>query len=160
MRRLLKFLHTFAACGMIGALLAYALVLTYAPQDSAQSYADLRTTIAALCNYMLLPSMAVALITGLLAMVAHKPFLDQRWVWLKVLLGLSVFEGTLGVVGSKAGAAVGLSAKIAAGEPLAEALAQTIAHEWTALTVILTLTLANIALGVWRPRLVRRGEVT
>lgn len=156
MRRLLKFLHTCAACGMIGAVAAYALVLTYAPQDSPQAYADMRATIAALCNTLLLPSMALALISGLLSMVAHKPFLEQRWVWLKALSGISVFEATLGVVGSKAGTAAALSAKIAAGEPEAEALARAIAHEWMALGVILALMLLNVALGIWRPRLVSK----
>jgi hypothetical protein len=154
MRRLVKFLHTCAACGMAGALLAYALVLTLAPQDTAQSYADMRQTVSALCSYLLLPSMALALISGLLSMVVHKPFMDQRWVWLKAILGLSVFEATLGVVGSKAGTAAAVSAKIAAGSPAADELARAIAHEWMALGVILTLLLVNIAVAIWRPRLV------
>ncbi len=154
MRRAVKFMHTIAACGMIGALFAYAIVLTYAPQDTAQAYADMRRTVSALCNYVLLPSMALALVSGLLSMVVHKPFLDQRWVWVKAILGLSVFEATLGVVGSKAGTAAALSAKIAAGAPAADELARAIAYEWMALGVILTLLLVNIALAIWRPRLV------
>jgi hypothetical protein len=154
MRRLLKFLHTCAACGMVGALLAYGLVLIHAPQDTAQAYADMRHTVSALCNYLLLPSMALALVTGLLSMAVHRPFMEQRWVWLKAVLGLSVFEATLGVVGSKAGTAAAVSAKIAAGAPAADELARAIAHEWMALGVILTLLLVNIVLGIWRPRLV------
>jgi hypothetical protein len=154
MRRAVKFLHTVAACGMVGALLAYALVLTVAPQDTAQSYADMRQTVSALCSYLLLPSMALALISGLLSMVVHKPFMEQRWVWLKAVLGLSVFEATLGIVGSKAGTAAAVSAKIAAGAPAAEELARAIAHEWMALGVILALLMVNIVLAIWRPRLV------
>lgn len=139
---------------MVGALLAYATVLITAPQDTAQAYADMRHTVSALCSYLLLPSMALALISGLLSMAVHQPFMEQRWVWLKAILGLSVFEATLGVVGSKAGTAAAVSAKIAAGAPAADELARAIAHEWMALGVILTLMLVNIILGIWRPRLV------
>lgn len=154
MRRVVKLLHTCAACGMIGALLAYALVLTTAPQATPQAYADMRATVSALCSYLLLPSMALALISGLLSMVVHRPFLDQRWVWVKAVSGISVFEATLGIVGSKAGTAAAVSAKIAAGAPAADELARAIAHEWMALGVILALLLANIVLAIWRPRLV------
>ena len=66
MRKALKFLHTFASCGLIGALLGYSIVLIYAPQDTPRAYAEARQTITAFCNYLLLPSLAVALITGLL----------------------------------------------------------------------------------------------
>lgn len=154
MRRAVKFMHTCAACGMIGALLAYAIVLTTAPQDTAQSYADMRQTVSALCSYLLLPSMALALISGLLSMAVHRPFMDQRWAWVKAVSGISVFEATLGIVGSKAGTAAALSAKIAAGAPAAGELARAIAHEWMALGVILALLLVNVILGIWRPRLV------
>ena len=78
MRRAGKFMHTCAACGMIGALLAYAIVLTTAPQDTAQSYADMRQTVSALCSYLLLPSMALALISGLLSMAVHRPVIGER----------------------------------------------------------------------------------
>ncbi len=105
MRKTVKFLHTCAACGMIGALLGYMVVLNYAPQNTALAYADMRQTISALCNYLLLPSMALALISGLVSMAVHPPFQEQTWVWIKALLGISVFEATLGIIGSKADSA-------------------------------------------------------
>lgn len=153
MRLAMRFAHTVAAAGLVGALLAYLLIILFAPKGSAQSFADARETINVICDYLLLPSLAVALVTGLLSMVVHRPFQEFRWVWLKALLGLSMFEATLGIVGSKANAAAELSAKIAAGAGEQAALDAAIASEWTALLAILALSLANYVLGVWRPRL-------
>lgn len=80
MRQLLKFLHTIAACGLIGGLLVYAVLLVYAPHDSPARYADLRQAIMLLSSTVLLPSLAVCLVTGLLSMALHRPFQEKRWV--------------------------------------------------------------------------------
>ncbi|MGL4396398.1 MAG: DUF2269 family protein [Hyphomicrobium sp.] len=159
MRKALKFFHTLASCGLIGALLGYMIVLIYAPQDTARSYAEARQTISALCNYLLLPSLAIALVTGLLSMAAHPPFQNHRWAWVKALLGLSMFEATLGIIQSKASTAATLSAKIANGEAGEDALRTALSSEWMSLGAIMALSIANVVLGVWRPKLARRGEV-
>ena len=155
MRKTLKFFHTCASCGLIGALLGYMIVLVYAPQDTVSTYADTRKTISALCNYLLLPSLGIALVTGLLSMAAHQPFQDKRWAWVKAVLGLSMFEATLAVVGSKADYAAAVSAKIASGEADTGVLRTALAGEWYTLGALMALSIANIVLGVWRPRLAR-----
>ncbi|MFN7320457.1 MAG: hypothetical protein ACK5TM_05385, partial [Methylobacterium sp.] len=76
MRKLVKFLHTVAACGLVGALTAYILVLALAPQSTPQSYAEMRQTLSALSNYMLFPSLGVGLVSGIVAMMVHRPFQD------------------------------------------------------------------------------------
>jgi hypothetical protein len=152
MRKVLKFLHTLASCGLIGALCGNIVVLIFTPQATAQSYADMRQTIHALSAYMLLPSLWIALLTGLLAMMVHKPFLDLRWVWIKAFLGLTLFEGTLAIVQSKAKAALEEAERIAAGAGDPASLASIIANEWMSLYAILALSTAQIALGIWRPR--------
>lgn len=156
MRKALKFFHTLASCGLIGVLLGYMIVLTNAPQDTASKYADVRHTISALCNYVLLPSLAVALVTGLLSMAVHRPFQEMRWAWIKALLGLSMFESTLAIIQAKADTAAKLSIKIAAGEAQPDALVTALASEWTTLGAIMALSIANIVLGVWRP-LLKKG---
>jgi Predicted integral membrane protein (DUF2269) len=155
MRKTLKFFHTFASCGLIGALLGYMIVLVYAPQETASTYADTRKTISVLCNYLLLPSLGIALVTGLLSMAAHQPFQDKRWAWVKAVLGLSMFEASLAVVGSKADYAAAVSAKIASGEADTGVLRTALAGEWMTLGALMALSIANIVLGVWRPRLAR-----
>jgi Predicted integral membrane protein (DUF2269) len=156
MRKATKFLHTLSSCGLIGALFGYMIVLVYAPQDTALKYADMRQTISALCNYLLLPSLALALITGLLSMAVHPPYQEKRWAWVKALLGLSMFESTLAIIQSKANYAAKLSAQIASGAENSGLLKTAIANEWTSLFAILALSIANIVLGVWRPRLHKR----
>jgi uncharacterized membrane protein len=156
MRRALKFLHTVASCGIVGALFGYAVILVYAPQDTPRAFADARHTISALCNYVLLPSLAVALVSGLLAMAVHRAFLDTRWAWLKALLGLSMFEATFAVVQSKATTAAADAAEAARDASTAAFSASALPNEWTSLAAILALSFAQIALGIWRPRLVSR----
>jgi hypothetical protein len=156
MRKTLKFFHTIASCGLLGGFAAYAVVLIAAPQATAGEYADMRATIAAIAGYLLIPSLAVALVTGLLAMAVHRPFQELRWAWVKALLGISTFEATLGIVQSKANTAAALAEKIANGEPEVQALATAIGYEWHALGVITALAGANVVLGVWRPSLKRR----
>ncbi len=153
MRKALKFLHTLGASAYAGALLAYAVILTYAPQGTPRAYADMRASIDVICSYLLVPSLGIVLVSGLLAMAAHKPFLDLRWVWFKAVLGIGTFEGTLVVISGRARSASELAADIAAGKADQAALSSVIASEWGGLIVIGALAVANIVLGVWRPAL-------
>jgi hypothetical protein len=156
MRKALKVLHSLASCGLIGSLLAYAVLLVFAPQESAQQYADMRRTIAAICDYILIPSLGVALVTGLLAMMVQRAFQEMRWVWLKALLGLAMFEASLAVVQSKAGVAATLAAQVAAGAAPRENLDVVLSSEWTTLIAITVLSVAQVVVGVWRPPLKSR----
>lgn len=153
MRRLVKFVHTLASSGLIGAFLGYALILAYATPDDTRAYADARQTISLICSILLLPSLGLALITGLLSMVVHRAFLDTRWAWLKALLGMSMFEATFAIVQSKATTAAAEAAKVLAGEGDAELLSTSLSNEWMSLAALLALSAAQVALGVWRPRL-------
>lgn len=157
MRKALKILHSLASCGLIGALLAYGLILLRASQDSAAQFADMRRLISAVCDYLLVPSLGVALVTGLVAMIVHRPFQEMRWVWLKAVLGLALFESTLAITQAKAGYAATFAQKIADGAPdLADAragLAEALSSEWTALSAITALCVAQVVVGVWRPSL-------
>lgn len=137
MRKALKFLHTAASAGIVGALLGYIVILAYTPQGTPVAYADMRATISALCDYLLLPSLAVALVTGLLSMAAHQPFQEMRWVWVKALLGLLMFEATLAIINAKATTAAALSKKIAAGEAETGALQAALSTEWHSLGALI-----------------------
>jgi len=156
MRQAVKFLHTVSSCGLIGALLGHMLLLWRAPQATAEDYAMLREMISLIARLILVPSLGISLVTGLLAMLVHRQYQQKRWAWAKALLGLSMFEATLAVTQSKAVAAAELSARIAKGDNVLEAqrlLAEAIHSEWNVLYAILTLSLAQTALGIWRPKL-------
>jgi hypothetical protein len=144
-----------AASGLIGGLGCYMILLLMAPENSPAAYADLRLSLAAISNYLLLPSLAVALVSGLLSMAVHLPFLDKGWAWLKAALGLLMFKGVLTIVGAKANYAEAVSRRLAEGEPVADLLDRALAYEWYALWAIMALSVANVVLGIWRPRLSR-----
>jgi hypothetical protein len=156
LRKTMKLLHTVASAGLIGGLMAYGVLLVYAPQDTLSRYADMRQSIMYVSNYVLLPSLGIALVTGLLSMAVHPPFQEKRWAWIKALLGIGMFEATLGIIGSKADYAAKISAKIASGETDAALLKNALATEWSSLFAIMALSIANVVLGVWRPALTAR----
>ena len=158
LRRLLKILHTVSSCGLIGGLLAYMVILITAPQATPTSYADMRVTIAAISNYVLLPSLAVALVSGLLAMAAHRPYTEKVWAWIKAATGILMFKGVLTIVGAKADYAASVSERVAKGELDVEVLETALAYEWQALVTIFAISVLNVVLGVWRPNITRRRK--
>lgn len=158
LRRLLKILHTIASGGLIGGLLAYMVILLSAPQETPQAYADMRVTIAVLSNYVLLPSLAIGLVSGLLSMAAHRPYTEKAWAWIKAATGILMFKGVLTIVGAKADYAASVSERIASGELQVDVLEKALAYEWQALITIFAISVINIVLGVWRPNIRRRAN--
>ena len=153
MRRLLKFCHHLSSCGMAAGLIGYAFLLLKAPQETSAQVAELRMMVSQLANYVLVPSLGLALVSGLLAIVVHRPFQENRWVWVKALIGLTLFESTLAIVQSKANDGALIAAQLADGKGAREDLQVIVASEWTALYAITALVIASIALGTWRPAL-------
>lgn len=156
MRKTLKILHTLGSCGLIGGLAVYMVLLALAPLDAPGDYAAHRRMIAMIGNYVLIPSLGICLVTGLVAIAVHRPFQERRWVWVKAALGIGMFEGTMGLVQSKADYADRLT-RAADGAAAVAALAADLAYEWPLLAVIMVLSIFNVVLGVWRPALKRRS---
>jgi len=152
-RRVVKLLHTVAAAGVIGTLLAQmALISSLSVDAHPQTVASVRASVAHLADTVLLPSVAAALISGLLAVIVHRPFTLQGWVWFKGLLALSMFEGSLlGIVGP-ANRAAEIAARIAAGTAEQATLAEATRGERGSLFVILSVALLNVVIGIWRPQ--------
>lgn len=156
MGRLLKALHQIGGIGLAGSLAACIVLVLTAPTDSLAGYAAVRQGIAAISQWLLVPSLAIVLVSGLLAIAANRAYHDAGWAWIKALLGIVMFEGTLVTVSASARRAAELSALAAAGEGDPAQLAEVLRTEWGSLWLILALSVANVALAVWRPRILRR----
>lgn len=150
MKRFLKILHTTGAIGLMGGYAAYLVLVASAP-DTPAEYAAVRRGIEFVCRWMLLPSLPLVLVSGMLALAAHPPFIYQTWVWVKAVSGLSVFEATLLTMSAHAKDAADFAALAAAGKGDPEALAEAVRGEWGTLWVLMALGVFNVVIGVWRP---------
>ena len=159
-RRLLKFLHTMGAIGLLGALASLLVLLDAAPPKSALAgYAAVRAAMAAVSTWIFLPSLGLSLLAGLLAIAVNRAFHNAGWAWLKLVSGVLLFEGGLqSVHGPMRDEAERSAAALAShGDPatLAASLGSSLGNERAALWVLLAVATANVVLGIWRPRLLQ-----
>jgi len=155
LKRSLKTLHEIGAAGVMGSLAACLVLVLKGPTEPLVAYAAVRQAIAAITQWLLLPSLLIVLLSGLLAIAATSAFHNAAWAWVKALLGLGIFEGALVTVHASARRAAELAAMAASGQGDPAQLAQTLRTEWGGLWLLLALSLINIVLAVWRPRLYR-----
>jgi hypothetical protein len=154
LRKTLKVLHEVGSVGVLGAFAASLVLIAAAPSPhELLAYAAARQGIAAIARWLLVPSLALVLISGLLAMVANDAYMEAGWAWIKALLGLSMFEGSLVTVSGSARHAAQLAALAASGQPDPAQLAEVLRTERGGLWLLLLIALANIVLAVWRPRI-------
>lgn len=159
MKRFLKFLHEISAVGVTGSFAVCLVLVATAPEHSLVGYAAVRAGIAAIAKWLLVPSLALVLISGLLAIAVNRAFHNAGWAWFKALLGISMFEGTLVTVGAGARRAAELSEAAVNGRGNAAELSQVLHSEWASLWFLLALTVVNVVLAVWRPRFSRRASM-
>lgn len=158
LRRVMKALHELGAIGVMGALAAILVLSATAPTDSLPAYAAVRAGIAAIAEWLLVPSLLLVLASGLLAIAFTEAYKNAGWAWAKAFSGIVMFEGTLLTVGAGARRAAELSALAASGKGGDPAvLEQVVRSEWGSLWLLLVLSFANVVLGVWRPRFARRA---
>lgn len=146
-----KVLHEMASIGFGGALAACLVINLVADHSSLAEFTAMRMAFAAIAKYLLVPCMAVVVVSGLIALAATRGYQDAGWAWLKALLGLSVFEATLVVVGSSSRQAAFIAA---AADPVGLAVLEALLRaERNTLWVLIALCVVNVVLAVWRPRL-------
>ena len=156
MRRLLKFLHTMGAAGMLGAMASLVAMLAIAPGPSAlPGYAATRGAMGAVATWVFLPALAVTLLSGLLAMALNHAYLNAGWAWLKLATGVLMFEGGLVYVQGPMRQEAEQSARALAGRVDPATLAASLGAERNTLWVLLAVAAANVVLGIWRPRILR-----
>lgn len=157
MRKALKFIHTIGGIGLTGALVVQLLMLqNMPPVESLEAYAGIRGQMGLISRWILFPSLAAVLVSGLLSMAWTDAFHSQGWVWMKLALGVSVFEGTLIAVQGPAVREAARAAQALAGELDPVLLGLTTPSEWKSTLVILGVAIVNVVLAVWRPRFAAR----
>lgn len=156
MRRLLKFLHTIGAIGLMGAMACLLVMLGFAASPQPlPAYALLTDVMSRVATWIYLPSMALTLTSGLAAIGINRAFHNAGWAWAKLATGVLMFEWSLaGIVQPlKSEAERAAAALLAPAEPAL--LAATVGPTRNSIWVLLAVAAANVVLGVWRPRLTR-----
>ncbi len=154
MRRLLKFLHTMGAIGLMGAMASLVVVLSVGPAPtSLAGQAAQMGAMARIATWVFFPSLVLTLLAGLLAIAATPGYHDAGWVWVKAATGLLIFEGGFTAVLGPIQEAGRASASALAGHLDPATVARSFSAERNTLWVLLAVALANVALGVWRPRM-------
>ena len=151
MRRLVKLLHTIGAAGLMGAAAALIVVLISAPASfTAGEYGPVLTAVAKIAAWIIGPSMVLTVVSGLLSMAVHPPFRDAGWAWVKTATGLLILQATAHLLG-----ALDEATKEGAGDSDLASAARLLEGEVNTLWVLLGVSAANVALGIWRPRLMK-----
>ena len=156
-RKLLKFLHTLGSIGLTGALLIQLLMLGHLPPtELLVEYAATREQVGLVSQWVLFPAMALVLVSGLLSMAWTDAYHNAGWVWAKLALGLSVFEGTLVAIQGPARKEAAQAALALAGEFDLSLLGATTSAEFKSTMVVLVVAILNVVLAVFRPKFQRR----
>ena len=156
-RRLIKFLHTIGAIGLMGAMACLLVLLAYAPPpQQLAEYASLRGAMGGIATWVLLPSLALTLVAGLVSMAINPNYQNAGWALVKLATGILVFEwGFAGMVGPMQEEAE-RSAQALAGQGDVAALGQSLGAESGSLWVLIAIAALIVVLGVWRPRFSKR----
>lgn len=145
-----KTIHDIASIAFGGALAVCLVINLTTSVVSADEFLAARQIFNAIAQFILVPSMAVVVLSGLIALAATRAYRDAGWAWLKAVLGVSVFAATLLVVG-----AAGQQAQLAAAATAADlaTLQSLLRSERITLWLLIALCVVNVVLAVWRPRL-------
>jgi len=156
MRRLMKFMHTIGAIGLMGAMACLLVLLSFTPAPASLSqYALMRAAMGGIATWIFLPSLALTLIAGLLAMGVNRAYQSAGWAWAKLASGILVFEWGFAAIQGPMQQEAEMSALALAGQVDSATLGASLGAEWNSLWVLLAVAAVNVILGIWRPRLTR-----
>jgi uncharacterized membrane protein len=157
MNKTMKLLHVIGSIGFCAGLLALLSLHASLPNPAqGREFAVLRETMGSVAVWLLLPSTALVVVSGLLAMAFSDYFKNAGWVWIKLATGVLVMEGTLVYVLAPMQKAAANAQTVLDDTFNPAELDQVLSAEWGSFWVILGLALVNILLGIYRPRLSRK----
>jgi succinate dehydrogenase/fumarate reductase cytochrome b subunit len=156
MRRLTKFLHTLGAIGLMGSMACLIVLIGFTTEPSSISDAVLlRAAMSGIATWIFLPSLALTLVAGLVAIAVNRAFHNAGWAWAKLATGILTFEwGFTAVLGPMQEQGE-LGVRALASNIDTASLSASMSAERNSLWVLLAVATVNVVLGVWRPRLTR-----
>lgn len=156
MRALLKFLHSLGAAGMLGGCASLLAMMTLLPRDPPLAdYAARYQAMAVIVTYVFFPSFLLTIAAGLLAVAINRSFHNAGWAWVKLATGVLIFEAGMAYLIGPIQAEAKRAAAALAGELDPARLTGSYGAERGTLWFMVAISVINIALGVWRPRLTR-----
>jgi uncharacterized membrane protein len=156
MRRLMKFLHTIGAIGLMGAMLCLLVLIAFMPNPtSLAEYSLMSAAMSHIGTWVFMPCLALTLIAGLLALAVNRAYHSAGWALAKLASGIIVFEWGFTAILGRLDEEADLSARALTGEVDPTDLATSWAAERNSLWVLLAVAAANVMLGIWRPRFTR-----
>jgi len=157
-RHSLKFLHSMGAIGLMGSMACLVVLagLTPPPGDLA-GYALMRGAMGEIAQWVFMPSLGLTLVAGLLAPGLNRAFHNAGWAWVKLATGVLMFAGGLVDIQGQMVEEAQRSADALAGRLDPAALTGAAPGETNLLWILLAVSTANVVLGIWRPRLIRRS---
>lgn len=153
MRRSLFVLHVITSALFFGGIAVIAALATAVdPQVDSEAFARLQPAQPHLMDGMIVPTLVVAIITGLLVLLFKTQLLERRWLLIKLCLVILV---TVLAVGSLMPAAKALAAAALSDDPGA-AFAELGPETATTALITLGLTVMIFILSIIRPKLGQR----
>lgn len=154
MRKLLKFGHSMTAITFLGSVVVLWVFHHYLPQpaEALEIYVAERQVMERIASLVLMPSLMLSLLFGIASLTMVKSFHGAPWAWGKLFTTVLMLEGSLMGIQSPIKKEAALAVSALSDESVIAGLALNAEAEQLSLILIGFVAIANVALGVWRPR--------
>ena len=159
-RKILKFGHTLTGMAFLGAIVVLWVFHEHlaAPTDSLDIYSAQRQVMERIATLVMMPSLMLSLLFGIASMTMVQSFHGAPWAWGKLFTTVLMLEGSLLGIQSPVKKEAALAVSALSDESLIAGLALQAEAEQLSLILIGLVAIANVALGVWRPRFQSRAN--
>jgi len=153
-RQWLKFGHSMTAISFLGSVIVLWVMIDQLPrpEGALEIYAAQRQLMARIASMVLMPSLLISLLFGMASMAVVSGFHSAPWAWAKLLTTVLMLEGSLLGIQSPIKREAILAEKALMDPIHIAGLAQNLSSEQMSLVLIGVVAMANVALGVWRPK--------
>ena len=154
MRKLLKFGHSMTAITFLGSVVVLWVFHHYlpAPEEALGIYVAERQVMERIASLVLMPSLMLSLLFGIASLTMVKSFHGAPWAWGKLFTTVLMLEGSLMGIQSPIKKEAALAVSALSDKSVIAGLALNAEAEQLSLLLIGFVAIANVALGVWRPR--------